>query len=53
MEMVSNAQPLSAILILIFFSMILPAIVMIVDQFLYVDEVEKEEREHGKLTPGH
>lgn len=52
--MSSNAQPLITVLLLVFFSMILPAIIIWMDEYLFVDEVEKEEREQGKkLTPSH
>ncbi len=50
----NNGQPLSVVLFFIFITIILPGIVMWIDEYLWVDEVEKEERESGKrLTPSH
>lgn len=48
-----TGEPLITVLLLVFFSMILPAIIIWMDEYLFVDEVEKEERERGKLTPSH
>ncbi len=44
----SNNQPLSAILIFVFITFILPGIVLWIDEYLFVDELEKEEKESGK-----
>jgi membrane glycosyltransferase len=48
-----NGQGFISVLLLIFFSMILPAIVMYFDEELWVNEIEKEQREHDSGTLGH
>jgi hypothetical protein len=47
-KMSNNGQPLSAILIFVFITFILPGIVLWIDEYLFVDELEKEEKESGK-----
>ncbi len=49
----SNDQPLSVVLFFIFISMILPGIVLWIDEYLWVDEVEKEEKDSGKRLMPH
>ncbi len=42
----SNGQSLIAVLLLLFFGLVLPALVMWFDEWMYVDEVEKEQKDH-------
>ncbi len=42
----SNGQSLIAVILLVFFAFILPALVMYWDELWYVDEVEKEQKDH-------
>ncbi len=42
----SNGQSLVAVLILVFFSFILPAIILWTDEKIYVKKLEKEQKDH-------
>ncbi len=42
----SNGQSLLAVIILIFFAFILPAIIMWTDERIYVEKLEKEQKDH-------
>lgn len=45
----SNGQSTIAVLLLIFFAFVLPALVMWFDEYMWVDEVEKEQKDHTAL----
>ncbi len=49
----SNGVSMFTVMLFVFISMILPALVLWIDEYLWVDEIEKEAKEHEKLTYGH
>ncbi len=42
----ANGQSMIAVLIMVFFALVLPALILWFDEKMYVDEIEKEQKDH-------